>query len=169
MRYNFNAPVERVNTDSLKFDFAIQRGVPADVLPLWVADMDFPSPPEVLDALRARVDHGVFGYSDAAGTDYFDALSGWYARRFGWTLKPDWVVKTPGVVYGVCACIRAFTREGDGVLIQPPVYYPFGESILANRRVVVENPLVERDGRYEIDFAGMEQALAAGNVRLFIL
>ena len=169
MRYDFDAHVERVNTDSLKFDFAAQRGVPADALPLWVADMDFPSPPAVLDALRARVDHGVFGYSDAAGTDYFDALSGWYARRFGWKLYSEWLVKTPGVVFGVCACIRALTREGDGVLIQPPVYYPFRESILANRRVVVENPLIEHNGKYEIDFADMEQKLAAGNVRLFIL
>ena len=169
MRYDFDAPVERVNTDSLKFDFAAQRGVPADALPLWVADMDFPSPPEVLDALRARVDNGVFGYSDAAGTDYFDALAGWYERRFHWALAPEWVVKTPGVVFGVCACIRALTREGDGVLIQPPVYYPFRESILANRRVVVENPLLERDGKYEIDFADMERKLSTGNVRLFIL
>ena len=95
-RFDFDRVVDRRGTDCIKFDFAVEHGLPADVLPLWVADMDFPAPEGVLEALRARVDHGIFGYSDAK-PDYFEAVSGWFESRFGWETRPDWLVRTPGV------------------------------------------------------------------------
>ncbi len=169
MPFDFDAVVERRGTDSLKYDFAARRGMPPDILPLWVADMDFPAPPAVLDALAGVVRHGVFGYSDAAGEDYFQALAAWYAGRFGWTPRPEWLIKAPGVVFAICAAIRSLTREGDGVLIQPPVYYPFAESVKANGRRLAVNQLVYENGRYGVDLADFEAIIREERVKLFLL
>lgn len=167
-RYDFDAVVDRTNTNSLKFDFAVERGKPADALPLWVADMDFPAPRPVLDALRAAVDHGIFGYSEAK-PPYYEAVAAWFAARFGWQTDPSWLVKTPGVVFALAMAVRAFTERGDAVLIQPPVYYPFYEVIRDNARTLVENPLVLRDGAYQLDLEGFERAIVERKVRLFLL
>jgi cystathionine beta-lyase len=166
--FDFDTVVSRTGTDCLKFDFAVERGRPAGVLPLWVADMDFPAPPCVLDALRARVEHGIFGYSETK-EDYTRAVTGWFARRFGWEPQADWLVKTPGVVFALAMAVRAFTQPGDAVLIQPPVYYPFFEVIRDNDRVLVENPLVYQNGRYTLDLEGFERAIASRGVKLFLL
>ena len=148
MTYSFDKIKDRRGTDSLKYDLAAKRGMPEDIIPLWVADMDFPAPPEVLEALVEKSRHGIFGYSDTIGDDYFNALADWYASRFNWHLSPKWLVKTPGVVFAICTAIRALTEEGDAVLIQEPVYYPFAGSVRANNRNLVVNELVYRDGRY---------------------
>ena len=167
-QYDFDTVIDRKNTNSLKYDFAVERGRPADVLPLWVADMDFRAPGPVLDALHRAVEHGIFGYSDVK-QDYYEAVSNWFSRRFGWQTRPEWLVKTPGVVYALAMAVRALTRPGDAVLIQPPVYYPFFSVIRDNDRTVVENELVYRDGRYSIDFADLEGKIVAHQVKLFIL
>jgi len=169
MPYSFDTIIERRGTDSIKYDFAAKRGLPEDVLPLWVADMDFSSPPEVLDALEEKCRHGIFGYSDAADGRYFNALAKWYSERFGWRLSPEWLVKTPGVVFAICAAIRALTKEGDSVLIQQPVYYPFSESVIANRRRLVVNELVYSGGKYSIDLKDFEEKIKREKVKLFIL
>lgn len=169
MRYSFDNIIDRRGTDSLKYDLAAKRGMPEDIIPLWVADMDFPAPPEVLDALVEKSRHGIFGYSDAIGDDYFNALADWYAGRFNWHLSPQWLVKTSGVVFAICTAIRALTNEGDAVLIQEPVYYPFAGSVRANDRKLVVNELVYRDGRYYIDFEDFENKIAKNRVKLFIL
>lgn len=169
MAYDFDRVIERRNTDSLKFDYAQKRGRPADILPLWVADMDFSAPPEVLSALHERVEHGIFGYSDAATNDYFDSLNQWYQSRFDYSFQESWLTKAPGVVYALSAAIRAFTREGDGVLIQPPVYYPFTESVLENNRVLAQNVLIEHGGQYTIDLADFERQIVEHSVKLFLL
>ena len=169
MPFDFDRIIERHGTDSLKYDFAVKRGLPADVLPLWVADMDFHVPPMVVDALVERSRHGIFGYSDAAGSDYFDALAAWYVNRFDWVLQPEWLVKTPGVVFALFAAIRALTCEGDSVLIQEPVYPPFHEAVLTCRRNLVVNPLVYEGGRYGLDLADFERKIVESKVRLFIL
>ena len=96
---DFDRVVDRRHTDSLKYDFAVRRGKPEDVLPLWVADMDFPTSSCVLDAVKERVDHGIFGYTES-GESYFDAAAEWMERRHGWQVKQEWLVKTPGVVFG---------------------------------------------------------------------
>ena len=168
MRYDFDRITDRRNTDSLKFDFAVERGKPADVLPLWVADMDFPAPQPVLDRLRALTEHGIFGYSDVKD-DYYQIVAGWFERRLSWRPEAEWLVKTPGVVFALAMAVRALTEPGGTVLVQPPVYYPFYEVVRANDRRVVENPLIYRDGRYEIDFAGFEKQLVDSGAKLFLL
>ena len=166
--YDFDQIIDRRNTNSLKYDFAVERGLPADVLPLWVADMDFRAPEPVLDALRKTVDHGIFGYSDVKD-GYYDAVSQWFLTRFGWQTRPEWLVKTPGVVFALAMAVRALTQPGDSVLIQPPVYYPFFNVIRSNDRKVVESRLVYKDGAYAIDFADFERKAAKEHVKLFIL
>ena len=168
MRYDFDKITDRHNTDSLKFDFAVERGKPADVLPLWVADMDFPAPQPVLDKLHAMADHGIFGYSDVKD-DYYDAVAGWFERRLHWRPEAEWLVKTPGVVFALAMAVRALTEAGDAVLVQPPVYYPFYEVIRANGRRVVESPLIYADGRYSIDFADFEKQITDSGAKLFLL
>ena len=166
--YDFDQIIDRRNTNSLKYDFAVERGLPADVLPLWVADMDFRAPEPVLDALRKTVDHGIFGYSDVKD-GYYDAVSQWFLTRFGWQTRPEWLVKTPGVVFALAMAVRSLTQPGDSVLIQPPVYYPFFNVIRSNDRKVVESRLVYKDGAYAIDFADFERKAAKEHVKLFIL
>ena len=168
MLYDFNFVIDRKNTNSLKYDFAVERGRPADVLPLWVADMDFKAPEPVLAALHAAVDHGIFGYSEVKG-GYCDAISAWFQERFGWGPRPEWLVKTPGVVYALAMAVRALTEPGDSVLIQPPVYYPFFSVIRDNGRRVVESELIYADGRYFIDFADFEAKIVQNAVKLFLL
>lgn len=166
--YNFDREIDRKKTNSLKYDFAVERGRVVDVLPLWVADMDFQAPKPVLDALQNAVSHGIFGYSEVKG-EYFDVLYRWFDSRFDWQPKSEWLVKTPGVVFALAMAVRALTKEGDSVLIQPPVYYPFFEGIRDNNRKIVESPLLLADGHYEIDFDDLEEKIASQNVKLFLL
>jgi len=168
MNYNFDTIVERRNTNSLKYDFAVERGKPSDILPLWVADMDFQAPSEVLEALQKSVSHGIFGYSDAK-TEYFDVIHDWFYRNFNWDIKSEWMIKTLGIVYAIAQAVRAFTNEGDGVLIQQPVYYPFRGMILANNRKLVVNSLTYADCNYSINFEDFEQQIITNKVKLFIL
>lgn len=168
MSYNFDTPISRKNTDSIKFDFAKQRHMPEDVLPLWVADMDFQTAPAVIEALKAKVDHGIFGYSESS-SDYSRVLKHWFKRHYEWDIEPSWLVKTPGVVFAITQAIQAFSSVGEGILIQEPVYYPFRESIELNRRHVVVNPLSYKDGAYQIDFDDFEQKIVDHKVKIFIL
>lgn len=167
-QYDFDTVIDRRNTNSIKYDFAVERGKPADVLPLWVADMDFRAPAPVLEALHRSVEHGIFGYSDVK-SEYYDAVSNWFRQRFGWLTQQSWLVKTPGVVFALAMAIRALTQPEDAVLIQPPVYYPFFSVIRDNGRTVVENELVYDDGRYIIDFEDFERKITEHQVKLFIL
>ena len=166
--YDFDEVIDRRNTDCLKYDFAVQRGRPKDVLPFWVADMDFSIAQEIEDALVKRCQHGIFGYSEA--TDgYFAALQNWYLKHFNWQVQRPWLIKTPGVVFALAMAVKAFTEPGDGVLVQQPVYYPFTEVIRDNDREVVDAPLALVNGHYEIDFADLEQKLANPKVKLMFL
>ncbi|MGC4018859.1 MAG: MalY/PatB family protein [Muricomes sp.] len=168
MKFDFDTIVERRGTNSLKYDFAVERGRREDILPLWVADMDFTTAPVILEKLEQIVKHGIFGYSDSK-EDYFQAISGWYKEHFGWEVQQDWLIKTPGVVFAIAAAVQAFTKEGESVLIQQPVYYPFSEVILDNNRVLVNNPLKLVDGHYEIDFEDFEEKIKSKNVKVFLL
>ncbi|HWQ74690.1 MAG TPA: MalY/PatB family protein [Syntrophomonas sp.] len=169
MPYSFDQIIDRCGTDCIKYDFAAKRGMPEGILPLWVADMDFQAPPEVLDALIAKSRHGIFGYSDTAGEDYFNALYGWYRNRFDWETSPAWLVKTPGVVFAICTAIRALTQENDAVLIQQPVYYPFSSSVLSNNRRLVVNELKYDQGKYSVDLNDFEDKIVSNQVKLFVL
>ncbi|NLL52254.1 MAG: pyridoxal phosphate-dependent aminotransferase [Peptococcaceae bacterium] len=168
MKYDFDTVIDRRNTNSLKYDFTRERGLPEDVLPLWVADMDFPAPPEVLAAMQKAVSHGIFGYSEVKDA-YYEALTSWFAARFGYTFTARDVVKTPGIVFALAAAVRAFTKPGDSVLIQTPVYYPFYTVICDNGRKLVTNPLRYESGAYSMDFEDFEHKIKSENVKLFIL
>lgn len=168
MPINFDEIIDRRNTSCLKHDFAVERGYPADILPFWVADMDFRAPAPVIDALKARAEHGIFGYTQVKD-DYFAVLQNWFRTRHDWTVERRELILTPGVVFAIATAIRAFTKKGDAVLIQQPVYYPFANMIRQNERVIVDNPLRLIEGRYEIDFADFEQKIIEHRVKLFIL
>ncbi len=165
--YDFDRVIDRRNTDSIKFDFAEAFGLPADALPMWVADMDFPAPEPVLQAARAAVDHGIFGYTGVR-QDYYDAVTGWFERRFGWKTEKDWIVYTPGVVFALSMAIRALTASGDAVLIQPPVYRPFFQMVEKNGRRIVESPLIYENGSYSMDYDGFERAITENDVKMYI-
>lgn len=164
----FDEIIDRHNTNSEKYDFTVERGKPADILPLWVADMDFRAPEEVLDALHQAVSHGIFGYSEVK-SDYYEVIANWFTRYFQWTPKEEWLIKTPGVVFAINAAIRGLTKENDAILIQTPVYYPFGNSVIQNNRKLVKNELVYQNGHYEIDFTDFEKKIADNQVKMFIL
>jgi len=168
MAYDFDKIIDRQNTNSLKYDFAVERGKPAGVQPLWVADMDLRVPAQVSEALIRASKHGIFGYSDVK-SDYFAPLSRWLDDSFSWKVKNEWLVRTPGVVFAIATAIRSFTAKGDSVLIQRPVYYPFSLTIESNGRQLVNSPLVYKSGRYEIDFVDFEQKIIDNNVKLFLL
>lgn len=166
---NLDKQLERKGTHCLKYDFAKRRGKPEDVLPLWVADMDFPTTSYVEDILQERTKHGIYGYSEV-GEEYFNVLKRWMKKHHDWDIEPNWIIKTPGVVFALAMAIRAFTKEGEGVLIQQPVYYPFSEVIEDNGRVIVSNDLVlGEDYRYRIDFEDFEKKIIEHNIRLFLL
>ena len=165
---DFDRVVDRRGTECLKYDFAVKRGRPKDILPLWVADMDFPTSSYVQEALIRQAEHGIFGYSDGQEA-YFRALQGWLVRRHQWQIEEEWVLRTPGVVFAIAMAVPAFTREGEAVLIQQPVYYPFSEVIRDNGRRVVSSDLVLREGRYEIDFENFEETILREHVKLFLL
>ena len=166
---DFSKVIERDHTNCLKYDFRVARGMPADILPLWVADMDFQRSSYIQDAIEKQVRHGIYGYSEA-GKDYFEAVSSWLKQQHGWVVQPQWLVKTPGVVFALAMAVKAFTNVGDGVLIQKPVYYPFSGVILDNKRKVVDNTLtLGEDGRYHIDFEDFEEKVVNENVKLFFL
>ena len=166
---DFDTPVERKGTDCLKYDFAVERGMPADILPLWVADMDFRISSYIQDALAAQAAHGIYGYSDSK-EDYFAAVRDWMKKKHGWQVEEKWLVKTPGVVFALAMAVRAFTKEGEAVMIQQPVYYPFSSVIKDNGRKLVSNTLVQKeDGHYEMDLADFERKVKEEKVKLFFL
>lgn len=167
-QYDFDTIIDRRNTNSLKYDFAVERGRPADVLPLWVADMDFPAPEPVLEALHKAVDHGIFGYSDTKA-DYYEVVAEWFRHNFDWNPKREWLVKTPGVVFALAMAVRALTKPGESILIQPPVYYPFYSVIRENGRTIVKSELKYENGHYSIDFWDFEQKIIQNQVKLFLL
>ena len=168
MKYDFNKITDRRGTNAVKLDLAVARGKPADVLSLWVADMDFPTAPEILAALHKKVDHGIFGYS-APDAAFFDAVKKWQKEEHDFEVDSKWIVTTPGVVFAISCAIKAFTDEGDSVLIQTPVYYPFKNMIVQNNRHLVTSSLFEKDGKWQIDFNDFEDKIIKNDVKLFIL
>lgn len=167
-KHNFHEIIERKNTDSLKYDFPLSQTSTKDLLPLWVADMDFQTAPSVIETLLEKSRHGIFGYP-YPGDDYFNILKAWFSHNFKWNIKEEWLVTTPGVVYAICSAIRALTNQGDSVLIQQPVYHPFSSSILLNQRRQIINQLVYQKQKYFLDFADFTDKIIKNRVKLFIL
>jgi len=161
----FEDIVDRRGTGAIALDTA-RYGKPAGVLPLWVADMGFRTSPEVVAAIEARAAHGIYGYSEPTEA-YHEAVAGWFARRHGWTIDPAWTTRSAGVVNALYLAVQGLTEPGEAVIVQPPVYPPFYAAVRNSGRQVLENPLVESDGRYQIDFDGFERL--AGQASAFIL
>ena len=168
MNYDFNKITDRHGSNSIKTDLAVARGKPADVLSLWVADMDFPTSPAILEALHKKIDHGIFGYS-CLDESFHKALANWMKNEHNFTFDRRELVTTPGVVFALASAIKAFTKEGESVLIQTPVYYPFKNMIEANNRHTVTSSLFEKDGKWQIDFEDFEKKIIENDVKLFIL
>ncbi len=167
MTYNFETVLERRGTNSLKWDMTEALTGVQDVLPMWVADMDFKSPPAVIDALKERVEHGIFGYSGIPDSCY-EAIIAWMKKRHGWEVQKEWILFTPGVVPAFHWVVRAFTHPGNNVILQPPVYYPFFNAVTYNGCQIIENELHYHDGHYEIDFEQLERQFDA-RTKVFLL
>lgn len=166
---DFDTVVDRRNTRCLKYDFAVRRGMPEDVLPLWVADMDFRTSSYVEDALVQRSKEAIFGYSEVQ-RPYFDIVKGWMERHHQWQVDEHWLVKTPGVVFALAMAVKAYTEPGEAVLIQSPVYYPFSEVIVDNERKLVSSDLKQDvSGHYYMDLEDLEEKIIKEKVRLLFL
>ena len=164
MKYNFDEIIPRRGTNSYKWDSAGD----ADVLPMWLADMDFRTAPPVVEALRKRVEHGIFGYVRVPDA-YYAAVTNWFARRHDWQIEKEWIIYTTGVVPALSAVIKALTAPGDKVMVQTPVYNCFFSSIRNNGCGMIANPLIYRNGTYQIDFADLEQKAADPSVKVLLL
>ena len=165
--FDFDTVIPRRGTDSYKWDYTHEMLGAPDVLPLWVADMDFASPQPVLDALHQRVEHGVFGYT-AKGPGYYASVRNWLDRRHGWNVEEPWIANMPGVVAALRLAVDVFSQPGDNIIVQPPVYYPFFKVVKDNGRNILENPLQWTGSRYEMDFQQLETQLKKG-AAMFIL
>ncbi|MBQ8521840.1 MAG: PatB family C-S lyase [Bacteroides sp.] len=166
--YNFDKLIERRGTGALKYDALQQRYGRPDLLPWWVADMDFETPLFIVEALRKRLEHPIFGYT-VDPSDYWPVVTQWIAAHHGWQVKPEWMSYIPGVVKGIGMAVNVFVKEDEKVIIQPPVYHPFRLTPLGNKREVVYNPLRRKpDGLYKMDFDNLER-VADEKCRLLIL
>ena len=167
MKYDFDAILDRRNTGSLKWDYPERALGHKDVIPMWVSDMDFPSPQPVIDAIRARAEHGVYGYP-LTPPSYWAAIQAWMKARHNWEVKKEWLSKSPGVVPALSLCVTAFTHPGDKVVVQTPVYYPFFSAIKHNGRRIVRNSLKAESDRWVMDFEDLERKIDP-RTRLLIL
>lgn len=166
MPYDFDEIIDRRGTGALKYEALLPRWGRDDLLPLWVADMDFKTPPFIMEALRRRCEHELLGYT-VKPPAFFQAIRDWVGRRHGWQVETGQIGFAPGIVPGISSAIQCFTRPGDGIMIQPPVYHPFAMIIRENGRQIVNNPLVLENGRYHMDFDHMRKAIR--ECRMFIL
>jgi cysteine-S-conjugate beta-lyase len=154
--YDFNKSIPRENTECVKYDLRKEIFGKEDVIPMWVADMDFETPDFISKALAERISNPIYGYTFMSET-YYNTVINWVKTRHSWDIQKDWISFTPGVVPGVNFAIHAFTEEGDGIIIQPPVYFPFANSIKENNRKILENQLILKEGQYYIDFEDLEK------------
>ena len=167
MNYNFDEQIRREGTNCIKYDFRKNVFGREEVLPLWVADMDFKTPDFIIDALRKRLDHEVLGYTFRPDS-YFEAIMNWLKKRHEWNIKKEWISFSPGVVAGLTLAIETFSNPGDEVILQPPVYSPFFDSIKSTGRQLVENPLRLVDGRYTFDLEDLRNKITE-KTRLLLL
>jgi cystathionine beta-lyase len=161
LTFYFDKVIARDGTASVKQDGCVDYFGTSDILPLWVADMDFAAPDAVTRALTQRAENPIYGYTFYPES-MVDALISWLKKRHGWTVERDWIVMAPGVVTSLFASVMAFAEQGEGVIVQPPVYAPFFSAVTTNQRRLIENPLILVDGAYHIDFEHLERCAADG-------
>lgn len=167
MKYDFDKVIDRRNTNCYKWDFLKQKFGNENVLPLWVADMDFAAPAPVVDRLIERAEHGVYGYSFASD-EYYQVFQNWLQKRLNWKISKKWIINTVGIVPAINFAIQIFTEPEDKILVQTPVYFPFFESIKRNNRKVVNSQLKLFNNRYEIDYSDLEKKLKK-DIKLMLL
>ena len=153
--YNFDELIDRTNTNCIKYDARLAFFGKADVMPLWVADMDFRTPDFIVEAIKRRADSDIYGYT-FRGEGYNQSIVNWLKRRHQWDIKPEWISFSPGVVAGLTLAIEAFSKPGEGIIIQPPVYFPFADSVKGTGRELIENPLRLENGRYFFDLEDLK-------------
>ncbi|MBN2638067.1 MAG: PatB family C-S lyase [Bacteroidales bacterium] len=154
--FNFDIIVSREGTDTIKYDFRKEYFGSEDVIPMWVADMDFSTPKCITDAIQQRAQHPIYGYTKVT-EDYLESIVNWQKTRHQWEIEKDWVAFSPGIVPAVNFAIQAYTQEGDGIIVQPPVYFPFFSAVKDNNRTLLENQLKYENGSYSIDFDDLEK------------
>ena len=171
MKYDFDKIIDRTNTHSVKWDKILLKEFfgTADVLPLWVADMDFQCPQPVIEAVKKKAEEGIYGYSWHKTPEYFNAISGWMKRRHNWDIDNEWIVFSPGIVPAINVIIRTFTIPGDKIIVQSPVYYPFFSTITNNGRQVVNNQLKYENKHYTFDFEDFEEKAKDSLTKIFLL
>ena len=154
--YNFDKVIDRRNTDCVKYDYREEYFGNPDVLPMWVADMDIETPDFIREAVMERARHPIYGYSVRRDA-YFNAIINWQKRRLNWEIEKEWIMFSPGVVPAFNFAVHAFTKPGDKIIVQPPVYFPFFSAINNNGRVQVDNQLLLKDGKYQVNFDDLRQ------------
>ncbi|MDZ7738343.1 MAG: PatB family C-S lyase [Bacteroidales bacterium] len=167
MKYNFDEPVARQGTNSVKYDSRKDIFGTEDLIPMWVADMDFKCPPAIIEALKKRLDHEILGYT-IRRDEYFTSLQDWLQKRYSWNVKKEWISFSPGIVPALNICVLAYTQPGDKIIIQPPVYFPFFNAVTDHGRELVLNQLSEKDGYWSFDLADLEQKAAEGAKMLIL-
>ena len=166
MKYNFDEIVARENTDCLKYDIRKEVYGREDIIPMWIADMDFKTPPFIMEAMRKRMEHEILGYTQKCGA-WLPAIQRWALSQYGWEVSAEWVEHVSGIVPAISFAVQCLTEKGDKVLIQPPVYHPYFHVPQWNERAVVTNSLKLVEGQYEIDFEDFEQKVK--ECKLFLL
>jgi len=157
-KYDFETVIDRSQTCSLKWDFCHQvLGVPG-VIPMWVADMDFAAPPEVVEAIKKRAEHGAYGYPFIPRS-FWTSIINWMKRRHNWEIKREWLSRAPGVVPALNMCVQTYTAPGDKIIVQSPVYYPFFSAVENNGRRVIRNPLIFQNNRWKMDFKDLKKKI----------
>ncbi|PKO98270.1 MAG: hypothetical protein CVU14_08345, partial [Bacteroidetes bacterium HGW-Bacteroidetes-9] len=160
-KYNFDELIERSNTASVKYDLRQLFFGKDDVIPMWVADMDFRTPDFIMNAIRERANHEILGYS-IRPESYFTSLIDWLKRRHNWEIRKEWIAFSPGIVPAVNMAVLAFSKRRDKIIIQPPVYFPFFDAVKKHGRKLVFNQLVMENGRYRMDYENLEQLCCDG-------
>jgi len=166
-KYNFDQIYHRENTACVKYDLRNEVFGNENVIPMWVADMDFATPDFIVQSINKRCEHPIFGYTFRS-KEYNQAIVSWLKNKHGWVIKPEWINFCPGVVAGLNQAIMAFTNPGDKIVIQPPVYHPFFHTVKNNNRELVTNPLKEVNGYYQMDFEDLESKLKSGAKMLIL-
>ncbi len=168
MKYDFEQRIDRTNTGSFKWDGMDMFFGTNDLLPMWIADMDFPTPAPVVEALKKRIEHPCYGYT-LRMESYYLSLMNWLSRRHGWTIEKNWICNSPGIIPALAISVITFTQPGDSVILQAPVYHPFYDAITCNERKLVVNELQFNGSEYQMDFADFEIKVRENNVKLFFL
>lgn len=156
--WNFDEQIDRSNTNSVKYDLRVLKFRRENIIPMWVADMDFRTPPFIIEAVKKRAEHEIYGYTLRSKT-FYESVVHWMNYKHAWSVRKNWITFSPGVVSALSAAVLAFTSPGDKVIVQPPVYFPFYSSIQNFGRRVINNQLIEKEGKYYIDFEDLERQI----------